>query len=310
MANQKTETSDGGKTGVVTGAPNGNGNGAKQDHPLVVLRNELMSATPQFQSALPSNIKVEQFKRVIMTAVNMNPDLYRADRRTFFNAAMKAAADGLLPDGREGALVIYKTKKKVERNGREVEEYIQAVQWLPMVYGLIKRLRQSAEISAISARVVYQNEVDQGRFNFKIVDGEEKLSHEPILIGERGKPVLVYASARFKDGTVQNEPLTLADVEKARAVSKTGNSEGGPWNKWWDEMARKTAIKRLAKYLPASAEDLRHVFARDDEDPTEFEQQKQHAIEAQGQSLVAAAALLGADSETGEIQDAEAVADA
>ena len=62
----------------------------------------------------------------------------------------------------------------------------------------------------------------------------------------------VYAVARLKDGGVQFEVMSRADVEKVRALSKAGSS--GPWVDHFDEMAKKTVIRRLFKYLPVSIE--------------------------------------------------------
>lgn len=276
---------------------------AKEISPIVAAGNGLIAMRDKFKASLPKHIPVERFERTVITAMNLNPELAAADRRSLFNAATKAASDGLLPDGREGALVIFNDRK----TGKKM------VQWMPMVAGIIKKLRQSGEIASIAARVVYQGEIDAGRFKYIIDDGAERLTHEPMLWGDRGKAVLVYATARFKDGTVQNEPMTMADVEKARAVSRTGKSEYGPWAQWFDEMARKTAIRRLAKYLPLSAEDNR-LLGRDEEAPTDFELIKQDAIaNAQPQSLDAARMLGGPaepepdghDPETGEVIDAE-----
>ena len=52
----------------------------------------------------------------------------------------------------------------------------------------------------------------------------------------------------------QIEVLTPADIEYAKSVSKTGNKGWGPWKDRYEEMARKTAVRRLAKYLPLSPE--------------------------------------------------------
>lgn len=273
---------------------------ANQLAPIDLIRTGLDKMTPNLALALPRHIPVERFKRTVLTALNLNPDLVSADRRSLFNAAQKAAQDGLLPDGREGALVIFKERDTGKKN----------VQWMPMVFGIIKKLRQSGEIASITARVVYKNEFDQARFRYVIDGGEERLSHEPILVGERGPAVLVYASAKFKDGTIVHEPLTMEDVKKARSVSKTGNKEYGPWTQWTDEMMRKTAIRRLSKYLPLSAEDQR-TLDHDLAEPTEFQELKQEAIASQS---IAAARRLGApepetphDAETGEVIEAEAV---
>jgi recombination protein RecT len=266
--------------------------------PIVQAGNGLIAMRDKFKATLPKHIPVERFERTVITAMNLTPELATADRRSLLNAATKAASDGLLPDGREGALVIFndrKTNKKM-------------VQWMPMVAGIIKKLRQSGEIASIAARVVYQGEIDTGRFKYIIDEGAERLTHEPMLWGDRGKAVLVYATARFKDGTVQNEPMTMADVEKARAVSRTGKSEYGPWAQWTDEMMRKTAIRRLAKYLPLSAEDNR-LLHRDEETPTDFEVIKQEAITSAQPQSIEAARQLGApaepeiphDADTGEV---------
>lgn len=265
----------------------------------------------KLKAALPAHIPVDRFKRVVLTAVNLNPKLLTADRRSLFNAASKAAADGLIPDGREGQLVIYNTKMMVKLdNGQEQEKWVDAVQWMPMTQGLIKLIRQSGEISAISARCVYEEEVKQGRFSFKVEDGVEKLTHEPILFGERGKICGVYATAKFKDGTVQNEPLTMADLEKVKGASKTGKAGKGPWIDWYDEMARKSAVRRLRKYLPTSGEDLRVLGALDrDFHETEIDQIRSTEAAARPQSIMTAAAALSApttiDAGDGEIADAE-----
>lgn len=278
---------------------------ANQLAPIDAIRVGLERMTPNLTQALPKHIPVDRFKRVVLTALNLTPDLVQADRRSLFNAATKAAQDGLLPDGREGALVIFNDRK----SGKKM------VQWMPMVQGLIKKMRQSGEISSITAHVVYKNEFDQGRFKYVITEGEERLHHEPILVGDRGPAVLVYASAKLKDGTIQHEPMPIADVEKARKVSRTGNSEYGPWAQWWDEMARKTAIRKLSKYLPVSAEDLRAM----DRDIAEadFHVVADDAPAQQPQSLDAARMLGGPsepetphDAETGEVTEQTEVVDA
>jgi recombination protein RecT len=227
---------------------------------------------PKWAASLPSQIKPEAFKRSVLTALSFDPDLQNADRRTFLTACLRAAQDGLLPDKKEGAFVIFNSKVK-DASNKEV--WVKAVQWMPMVYGIIKKLRNSGEIASIASKVVYQGEIEQGRFVYRIKDGVEEFVHEPILIGDRGSMALVYATARFKDGTVQTEILAKADVDKIRGASKAGNS--GPWVSWYEEMARKCAVRRLSKYLPLSAEDQRAV-ERDDELGTEFERQKNAAL--------------------------------
>lgn len=261
---------------------------------------QLASRRDEFAPALPAHISPERFQRVVVTAANLNPDLLRANRLSLFNACAKAASDGLVPDGRDGALVIFNTKEKFKgEDGKDRERYIQKVQWMPMIAGIIKKARQSGEISALGARIVYAKELEgrgfnpvtgepiPPRFEHKVIDGVPTVNHDPILWGERGPMVLVYSYVRFKDGTTDFEFLHADDVAKIRNVSRA--KDYGPWKDWTEEMWKKSAIRRHAKRLPISSE-LFDTIARDDE-MTEFEKQRR---EAETKMLASARQQLGA----------------
>jgi recombination protein RecT len=221
----------------------------REPTPSEQFRSQLTRQEAEIATALPPHMPVERFMRVVLTAVNGNSALLQADRRSLFESAMKAAQDGLLPDGRDGALVIYRTKV----NG----EWIQKVQWMPMVGGILKKIRNSGELLTISAYVAYERD----EFEYSLGD-EESIKHRPHLGDDRGAPKLVYAIAKTKDGGVYREIMTFADVEKVRGISRA--KDNGPWKDWWDEMAKKTVIRRLAKRLPMSS-DLDDLIRRDDE---------------------------------------------
>lgn len=226
----------------------------RQD-PAQVLRSQLHKMTPEFASALPSHIKPERFQRVVMTVVQQQPDLLNADRRSLLAACTKCAADGLIPDGREAALVIF--NQKVKREGRET--WVQSVQYMPMLVGVLKRARNSGEIAGIIVNVVH--EADE--FIQRPDDFERPIEHRPPKLGKpRGKPVGAYALVKLKDGTVQHEVMDISQIEQVRAVSRS--AQAGPWVTFWDQMARKTVFRRLSKYLPMSAE-ADELMRRDDE---------------------------------------------
>lgn len=206
------------------------------------IRHNLETMQPQFAAALPPHVPPARFVRVAMTAVQSNPELLQAERKTLFAACMRAAQDGLLPDGREGALVIFKGK----------------VQWMPMIAGILKKVRQSGELLSIAAHVVHARD----EFRYQLGD-EERVYHVPYLDGEPGEERLVYAIAKTRDGGVYREIMTVAEIEKVRAVSRA--RDGGPWSAWWGEMAKKTVLRRLAKRLPMST-DADEVLRREDED--------------------------------------------
>lgn len=223
--------------------------------PIDLIRRGLDQMAGEFAVALPQHIPVDRFKRTVLTAVNQNADLLGADRKSLFGACMKAAQDGLFPDGREGALVIFNTKLKDKETGKE--SWIKAVQWMPMVYGIIKKMRNSGQLASIVAHEVYERD----HFKYRLGD-EESIEHEPYLGHESpGKMIAVYAIARLKDGTIQREVMTRAQVDRVRAVSKS--KDNGPWVAWFEEMARKTVTRRLSKYLPMSTE-IEDMLRRDD----------------------------------------------
>lgn len=266
----------------------------------------LEANTPQIAAVLPAHITAERFKKIVLSAVTQSPDLLKADQRSLFNACVKCASDGLVPDGREAALVVFNTnQRRKDDQGVWRDNWVKLAQYMPMVRGLVKLARQSGDIAQISAQCVYAEEVKQGRFKLTYGDSEA-MHHEPILFGERGPMVLVYASVTFKDGGVQREFLNMDDLAKIRAVSRSKDKEGrptGPWKDWFEEMAKKSAIRRLSKYLHLSA-DVQRTLERADE-PTEFEKER-------ASTLRLAASQLGApqiedhgepahDPETGEV---------
>ncbi|KMO28550.1 recombinase RecT [Methylobacterium aquaticum] len=207
----------------------------------VAFRGDFQRMSGEIAAALPPHIPPERFMRVVVTAVNGDPALLAADRKSLFESSMRAAQDGLLPDKREGALVIF--------SGR--------VQWMPMITGILKKVRNSGELVSIGAHVAYEND----RFAYVLGD-EERIEHEPKLDGPRGKPRAAYAIAKTKDGGIYREVMSLEDIEKVRKVSRAANK--GPWVDWWEEMARKTVLRRLAKRLPMSS-DMDDLLRRDDE---------------------------------------------
>jgi recombination protein RecT len=208
------------------------------------LRADLGRMTKEFETALPQAIPAERFIRTIVTAVQMQPELLEADRRTLISSCMKAAQDGLLLDGREAGLSVYNDR---QRGGKTVA-------YLPMVGGILKKIRQSGEISSIRAHVVYQGD----EFDFELGDNE-RIHHKPNLT-QQAKPLAVYAIAKFRDGDIQREVMSVAQVEKIRAKA-TGIGKAC-WASEWGEMAKKTVIRRLAKRLPSS-NDLDQVLQSD-----------------------------------------------
>lgn len=234
--------------------------------PVKALTAELNSDAirAQLTRALPAHVPPDKFIRVLMTAVSKNPDLATADRPSLYNSCVECAADGLMPNGKEAALVIFNTK--VKKDGKDV--WVKKVQYMPMIRGLYKLARNSGEIGTVAAHVVYERDTFEFSYGFDL-----HLRHIPHLSEDRGRPVAVYAAATLKDGERDLEVMSVQEVERVRAVSRSKGA--GPWTQWWDEMARKTVARRLLKRLPVS-EDVERAIDRDNAFYN-VEQQRQQA---------------------------------
>jgi recombination protein RecT len=212
----------------------------KQKHPLVTLREHFDARAGELKNALPVHIPPERFIRVVMTAIGLNLDLLACDRQSLWNACLRAASDGLLPDGREGAIVPFKDK----------------AQWLPMVGGLLKRFRNSGQFKSIDVDIVRDNDV----FHYYKDEHGPHLNHVP---GDgTGKPVKAYAIANTKDGGIMVEVMSESEINKRRNVSRAKNSP--LWTEWTEEAWQKTVLRNLAKRLPMSS-DLDDLIRADDD---------------------------------------------
>jgi recombination protein RecT len=214
--------------------------------PLDDAKTSIMLLEPELKKALPSHMTSQKFIRTVQTALSTNPDLVTADRRSFMAACMRLASEGLLADGREAAIVTFKTKNGVIATP------------MPMIQGILKKVRNSGELSSISPQVVYEND----DFEYWIDENGEHLKHRPNLNGDRGQLKLVYCIAKTKDGGIYIEVMSKEEIEKVRNTSRS--KDGGPWSQWYTEMARKTVIRRLAKRLPVSS-DIDGLIRADDE---------------------------------------------
>lgn len=71
--------------------------------------------------------------------------------------------------------------------------------------------------------------------------------HKYNAFGERGEVVGGYCTVKTADGDYLTEEMSLAEIKQVEATSKAKN---GPWKTFWEEMARKTIVKRASKYWP------------------------------------------------------------
>ncbi len=222
------------------------------DPNIQTLRSQIEKRLDNFAEALPSHITPEQFKAVLIRAAMGDPNLLVADRVSFFEAALAAAIDGLMPDKKEGAMVVYNTK--IKEGGKEI--WIKKVQWLPMIRGIFTKVYNTGLVKSATVGIVYGGD----QYRSWTDDQGEHLFYEAADKQNRNDIRRVFAQVVMKDGGCFVEEMWLEDIDKVRLSSKTPDK--GPWVDWWDEMAKKTPFKRLAKRLPIARE-IAQVLDRD-----------------------------------------------
>lgn len=211
----------------------------------------------ELRTALPSFLPPERMIRVGLTTIMRSPDLMKCTPASLCRALIAAGQLGLEVDGALGHAYLVPFWNSQAR--------AHEAQFIPGYRGLIALARRSGDVQSISAHVVYDR--DHFEFRYGI---DEKLEHIPTLGAERGEFRCVYSIARFKDGGYAFDVLSRAEVERIRDNSPGGKKamkDGyGPWVDHFDEMARKTAVRRLAKYLPLSVE-FQRAAAIDEDRP-------------------------------------------
>lgn len=193
----------------------------------------------QFRRALGNMIPVERFVRVCQTAVRQTPKLATCTPASFLAALMQCAQLGLEPNTPQGLcyLVPY---------GNECQ--------LQIGYkGLLELMWRSGMVESINADVVYRQEVERGLFEYES-GMRVMLRHKINLLDDirsdnNDDIVAAYACATLKSGQVVVRVLTRKELDQARKMSASGS---GPWKEHYKSMALKTAIRRLASWVPTT----------------------------------------------------------
>lgn len=189
----------------------------------------------QIARALPSHMTPDRFTRVLTTMLLRTPKLAQCDQTSFMKAMLDCSAIGLEPDGRRAHLIPFENRKLGIVECQLIVDY----------KGLIELAKRSGEVATWEAFTVCEKDI------FSWENG--KVTHRiDWLSGDRGKTLAFYSHVRTKDGEDGYEVMTLAEVNAIRARSKAASS--GPWVSDFDEMGKKTVMRRHSKRLTLSPE--------------------------------------------------------
>jgi recombination protein RecT len=206
------------------------------------LRALLHANTKAIAALVPEHLTPERLMRVAVNCVAKTPDLQKCSASSLLSAIMAAAEVGLEPGGALGQFYLV--------------PFGQVCTPIIGYRGLLELARRTGQIVSIRAVVVRQKDV------FELSEGiEQTIVHKPNLSENPGPLVYVYAVAKLRDGSVQVEVMSKAQVEAVRSRSRAGKN--GPWVTDYDEMAKKTVFRRLAKWLPLASERFEKALEMD-----------------------------------------------
>lgn len=204
-------------------------------------------SSPQMQEklkqALPPNITLDKFTRTTLTALQTKPELIEADPNSLYNAIIRAAQDGLMPDNRQGAITVFSTKVK---NPNGADYWVKKATFMVMVEGCIHKFTK-AGIHAYAVSI-YEND-DFQQWND---ERGQHVKHMPGKLNQRGARIGAFACGLvLETGATNIEVMDLEELNRARNASKTADS--GPWKEWPERMEQKSALHRLDKRMGTNA---------------------------------------------------------
>lgn len=221
--------------------------------PREAIEYHLSKRKGEIAKMLPKHLTAERLLKVATIAATTTPALAKCDIPSLVSAIAQCAQMGLEPNTVLGHayLVPFNTKRKVGG----VDTWVNSVQVIIGYKGLIDLARRSGQIVSIAAHEVCAN--DEFHYEYGLF---EKLKHIPAMT-KRGEIIGFYAVAKLVGGGHCFEFMSREQVEEIREGSqgwqqacKFNKQASHPWHKHFAEMGRKSAIRRLSKYLPLSIE--------------------------------------------------------
>jgi len=132
-------------------------------------------------------------------------------------------------------------------------KYGTQAQFQPSYKYYVQKAYETGDVKLFTAEVVYQSDTFQRHLAPRKI-----LYHQPGN-GERKRPTAIgaYALIEFMDGTIDYEYLDFEEIGRRRNCSKQPNSD--KWTTFWESGWTISAIRKLAKRLPAKSRKLQQL---------------------------------------------------
>ena len=208
------------------------------------LQEYIVSMKAGIAAAVPNAMTPERFSRIAMSAVSKSRKLQQCEPSSFLAAMMEAAQLGLEPNTTLGHAYLI--------------PYGNLCQFVVGYRGLLDLAWRSGEVKDVQSETVYQNDTWEYELGM-----DPKLRHVPAD-RDRGDPVRYYAIIRMKDGGSVSAVMSKEDVTRhAQKYSKSYNKSDSPWRTSFDEMAKKTLLRRVLKLAPLKSEFITRALEAD-----------------------------------------------
>jgi recombination protein RecT len=205
---------------------------------MQTLSDALKKASGTLSAVAANKVKPEALIKIAIGAASRTPLLLECNPQSIVRSVMQGAELGLTPGSalNSAYLVPY-------RNGNAYE-----AQLIVSAQGLTELMYRSGLVSNLQAECVYRGD------EFEYEQGlTPKLKHVPMDETIDSADIThVYAIVTLKDGSQVFKVMARKAIDRIRSKSKASSS--GPWVTDYAEMARKTVIKNLSKYVPKSIE--------------------------------------------------------
>ncbi|PRG59805.1 recombinase RecT [Burkholderia multivorans] len=211
-------------------------------------------------AVLPRHVSPDRMLKIALGALRTTPKLMECTVESLMGAVVQCSQLGLEPNTPLGHAYLIPFEKKKKVGGEWVTEKVET-QIVIGYKGLIDLARRSGQVVSIAAHAVHEH--DHFDYAFGL---DEKLEHKPAM-SARGRVIAFYAVAKLVGGGHAFEVMSAEQVNEIRDASQNykfaRDKEKTVWGQHYEEMGRKTVLRRLFKYLPVSIE-LASATALDD----------------------------------------------
>lgn len=200
--------------------------------------------------ALPKDLNKERFVQNCMSVLEDKPELKQANKLQLMLGFLKGAYLGLDFMNKECYLIPYGNSVQFQTDYKGEKKFVKNYSIRP--------------IKDIYAKVVREGDF----FEERILDGQPTVDFKPLPFNN-GKIIGAFAVVLYADGGMEYETMSTEDINSVRNnYSKASQSKA--WKYSFDEMAKKTVLRRLCKHIETDFESIEARNTWDEASGMEF----------------------------------------